>query len=982
MTYRTLKLIIILCLFTSNGVLHAQSIPLFINEFMASNTRSVADELGEFDDWIEIFNAGENSINLQNLYLTDDLSNPTKWMFPNVTLPAKDFLILWADDSVNQGVLHTNFKLSADGESIGIFDGSNFIDSVTFGQQKADISYGRFPDGSDNWFFYSTPSPGSTNPTSHSQFAENPVFSPLAGFYFNPVDVEITAASPQATIYYTLDCSTPSNNSLVYSAPVQLTKTTVIRAIVYQPDHNPSDTRTSTYVIDTDFDIAALSLVTDPPNLWNPVYGIYVNPNERGENWERPASVEFFEPNSMQGFAENIGIRIHGKTAQNYEKKPFRFYFRAEFGASWLNYQLFEDKISIDEFKRFVLHSGGTDMPANPYGYGWTLLRDPLMYELGRRTGCLYPAIRPVALLLNGEPWGIYNFEERIDKYFTKSNFGELDVDMIENDRIAKEGDLTEWESMRLFFKEHDLNSEENFTAAKKLVDIDNVTNYNIVEIFGGNGDWPGNNQLAYRARKAGELWRWILWDMDGCFGPYGVYANTLELATDPDHPSALVLRKLLENENYKILFVNRFTDLLNTLFKTSSVTNLIDSLAANIRNDISFETDKWGSSQNSWEEDGIYGELYPFAEIRPGVVWRHIKQHFDLDKEATLTAEAPLSGEGIIRINSLLIDNYPWHGTYFSVIPIELEAIPAPGYKFTAWDDSTFPQTPKIKINLDTDLTISALFGVDPVDAYLVINEINYNSAPHFDPGDWIELYNPSEDSADVSGWHLRDDDDDHDFLFPESTQVRPHGFLVLCQNQSAFNSHFPGIENCIGNFEFGLSGSGDMVRIYHANWTLIDSVKYDDSPPWQTAPDGTGPTLELMDPGLDNALAENWQSSIGFGTPGKPNSDPTSLFNYTENSRQLPVKYILYQNHPNPFNGTTQIKYHNTISSTIQIIVFNLLGEKIRTILNANVLPGTHSIKWDGKNECGKTMPSGIYMYRLNANNFIQTKKMVRIH
>jgi len=468
---------------------------------------------------------------------------------------------------------------------------------------------------------------------------------------------------------------------------------------------------------------------------------------------------------------------------------------------------------------------------------------------------------------------------------------------------------------------------------------------------------------------------------MDGCFGPYGVYANTLELATDPDHPSAIVLRKLLENENFKILFINRFADLLNTLFETSNIKNLIDSLASVIRNDISFETDKWESSPNSWEEDGIYGELYPYAEIRPGVVWRHLKEHFNLDGEAALTVEAPPSGKGKIRVNSILIEDYPWSGSYFTNIPIELEAIPAPGYEFRGWNDTTLSQTPKVTMNLDADVTISAAFEFDPIYLYLVINEINYNSAPHFDPGDWVELYNPSADTVDLDGWHFRDDEDIHDFIFPESTEIEPHGFFVLCQDQSAFHSQFPEIENYAGNFEFGLSGSGDIVRVYNTNWILIDSVQYDDNPPWQIAPDGNGPTLELIDPGLDNTLAENWQSSTGYGTPGKPNSNPGSSINFKHDNARQPVKYSLYQNYPNPFNGFAQISYYVSGLNTIQITVFNLLGEKIKTIVNEQMPTGRHVIVWDGKDDRGKTMPPGIYLYRLSANNFNQVKKMVII-
>ena len=981
MSYRTLFFYLTCAcyffIFAEN--LGAQSIRLTINEFMASNTKMIADEHGEYDDWIELFNDDENSVNLAGLYLSDDFSDPTRWRCPAVTIPAKGFLIIWADDDTSQGKFHANFKLSADGEQLALFDGIEFSDSLTYRGQRADISYGRYPDGKSDWYFYTSPTPCTANTSPNNQFAENPVFSPSGGFFPGPVAVELQVTAPQAQIYYTLDCSDPTENSNAYSSSIQIDKTTVIRARTYQPGFNASDIQTLTFIIGQNFDLATLSLVTDPPNLWDESYGIYVNPNERGDNWERPAAVEFYEPNDNLGFAVNIGVRIHGKTAQNYEKKPFRLYFRSEYGTSWLDYPVFVAKSEVTEFKRFVVHSGGTDMPDNPFGYGWTLLRDPFMYELGRQARCIYPGLRPVALFLNGAPWGIYNFEERIDNNFTESNFGESDVDIIENDRIAKEGDLDEWERMRAFFNDHDLSITENYEIAKTLVDIENVTNYNIVEIFGGNGDWPGNNQLAYRPRKPGAKWRWILWDMDGCLGPYGVYANTLELATDPDHPSALVLRSLLQNESYKIQFINRFADLLNTLFTTSNVKYLIDSLATVIRNDISFETDRWDSSPNSWEEDGIYGELYPYAERRPGVVRRHILSHFDLDGELTFTIDLPLAGQGSIRVNSILIDSLPWHGTYYKKIPIELEAIPDRYYEFDKWSDSTLAQNSKISLFLENDFTISAAFKLDPVETYLVINEINYNSAPQFDPRDWIELFNPSTDSVDVSRWHFKDEDDSHDFTFPDHTIIAPDGFLVLCQDQSAFHDFFPDITNYIGNFDFGLDGNGDAVRIYNANWMFVDSVKFDDSPPWKTEPDGKGPTLELIDPGLDNSVPENWQASMGHGTPGMINSDHGSSVNLDDKYDDIPVNYVLYQNYPNPFNGATKIHFEISRAGLVQITIYNMLGEKIKTMIDHSLPAGEHRLDWKGRDEYGQPVPSGIYLYRFQVNQFSQTKKMI---
>ena len=138
---------------------------LFINEFMAKNESVIADENGDYEDWVEIYNANDFSVNLEGLFLTDDAQTPDKWQFPNIEIPAGSFLLIWTDNDEEDGELHTNFKLSASGEYLAIYNRDAIIpvDSLTFGEQEEDISYGRFPDGSEQWEFFENPTPGNAN---------------------------------------------------------------------------------------------------------------------------------------------------------------------------------------------------------------------------------------------------------------------------------------------------------------------------------------------------------------------------------------------------------------------------------------------------------------------------------------------------------------------------------------------------------------------------------------------------------------------------------------------------------------------------------------------------------------------------------------------------------------------------------------------------------------------------------------------------
>ncbi len=142
-----------------------------INEFLASNDSCYADEHGDFDDWIEIYNAGNVTENIAGMYFTDDLTDLTNSQIPAddpdlTTIPPGGFLLLWADKEPEQGILHLeDVKLSGSGEQIGLtdVDGTTIIDSLTYGEQTTDVSEGRMPDGSDNWQFFETPTPGESN---------------------------------------------------------------------------------------------------------------------------------------------------------------------------------------------------------------------------------------------------------------------------------------------------------------------------------------------------------------------------------------------------------------------------------------------------------------------------------------------------------------------------------------------------------------------------------------------------------------------------------------------------------------------------------------------------------------------------------------------------------------------------------------------------------------------------------------------------
>ena len=259
-------------------------------------------------------------------------------------------------------------------------------------------------------------------------------------------------------------------------------------------------------------------------------------------------------------------------------------------------------------------------------------------------------------------------------------------------------------------------------------------------------------------------------------------------------------------------------------------------------------------------------------------------------------------------------------------------------------------------------------------------INEINYNSSDNFDPEDWVEIYNPTDSTFDMSNWFFRDQGevgDDHIFIIPEGTLLYPNEYIVLCRDTVDFKNYFPMVDSYMGDLGFGLSGGGELIRLYNNDGILMDSLTYDDDDPWPIEPDGDGPTLELINPLSDNAIYSNWMASLGNGTPGEQNS------NYLGNIENIQIteEYRLYQNYPNPFNPQTKIMYYLPNNSEISLTIYNAIGKEIRSLVKGKKKSGYHTVVWDSKDNYGNKVSAGIYLYQLRSQGYIKNNKMVLI-
>ena len=234
-----------------------------------------------------------------------------------------------------------------------------------------------------------------------------------------------------------------------------------------------------------------------------------------------------------------------------------------------------------------------------------------------------------------------------------------------------------------------------------------------------------------------------------------------------------------------------------------------------------------------------------------------------------------------------------------------------------------------------------------------LVINEINYRSSVGFNPGDWIELYNPKSVAIDLSNWLIKDDNTTHIFVIPEGTQIAGNGFLVVVKDALAFSSVFPNTP-FIGELGFGFGGT-DAVRVYNSDSKLLDEVYYDSIAPWPTCADETGNTLELMSPDLENELPEHWNCINENGSPNAVNSTELSTVEVDSNL------IVLY---PNPVNNTLYIKGN---SGGYDIEVYSILGQRVMTAFDVNEIDVT-------------SFNEGIYLIRVSTETTTTIKRIIK--
>lgn len=635
---------------------------LYISEIMGSNSRIGIEDGGTtlYPDFIEIYNSGDEDIELEGYALSDKPTNPAKWVFPKVTIESGEYMLLLAtsqnDTSNDSGYYRTNFSIGADGDTVYLFSPEGkFLDKLAADKFVEDMSIGR--NEACDVLYYESPTPDEKN-SGKGYFGQTttPVFEILPGVYDDEITVEISCGEGE-TVYYTTDCTVPTTRSKKYKKGIKLDENTVIRAKTFKDGYfNDFSCATGTYLFTSDdalHDLPVVTLVTDPDNLWDGENGIYAygdsvdfdddtwpywqSPANFWKDIEVPASFEVFDDNGKQAFQQNIGIRISGAFGQGREQKGFAVTARNEYGDNRMNYKFF-DNLEYTEYKSVLLRCGAQDQ-AN--GKIRDVLSAGVLYDTD--VNFLYQAYKPYVMYLNGKYWGVYFLREKRNRFFVAQHEGmgldnSENLTLIKSETRANYGSTQEWVSLMNYVRKNGVSSDAHYKYLSDRLDIDSFIDYMICEIYVANSDY-WNIQMY---KTEGGKWRFIFYDF--CWGWGNVEHDTLHARRLHEQPCSDLFNALLERDDFRDKFIRRFAELMDSVFNEEKVLSLIDELYAQVEPEMKRERSLFNSSDSPYFDyvDPMnyssyetfvkhINEMKTFAKKRRSVVISQIQDEFDL---------------------------------------------------------------------------------------------------------------------------------------------------------------------------------------------------------------------------------------------------------------------------------------------------------------------------------------------------------------
>jgi len=696
---------------------------IVINEYSCANLDDFADSYGKYEDWVELYNTSGTSISIGGYYLSDDTLTLTKWQIPTgLSLPGYGYIRIWCSGR-NTGTtfsnLHTNFKLTQtkdNSERICLSSPSGIlIDKEKIDKTKLGHSRGLISDGDTTWGIYTTPTPASSNnpATYYTAYSNRPQVNMTPGHYAGSVTVTLSNMEPTSTtMRYTLNGSAPTATSAIYTGPITISTTSVLKATAFSNDATilSSFIEYNTYFINVSHTLPIVS-----------ISGTQLQALADGDETLRPhGSIEYFSTTGERSSKSYGEYNSHGQDSWANDQRSIDFVARDEMGySSGLKEKLFWQK-ERDKFQRIILRAAGDDnYPAahHEQNEGSAHLRDAFFQNL-----CLDGGVnldtRTAAkciVYLNGQYWGVFDLREIPDdhdytKYYYNQDKYNLEYVLTWGSTWAEYGGtaaITNFNSTRDFILANDMTIPSNWAIVDAQFDVKSLADYVIVHSLSVSSDWLNYNTGIWRGLNPdGEhkKWGYILWDNDASFAFYINYTGIddtsatapvcqVEDITSPwSDPQGHIeiLNKLLTNPEYRDYYITRYADIMNTFWSCDYMLTYLDSVKNIIEPEMEMHTDRWFGTYDEWHDN--YERLRYFISRRCGTTAGDMSGCYSLTGPYDVVFNSDPAYAGSMNINSLSVTDLPWNASYFGGIDIDITAVPvdAVNMPFINWTSNT----------------------------------------------------------------------------------------------------------------------------------------------------------------------------------------------------------------------------------------------------------------------------------------------------
>ncbi len=559
---------------------------LVISEVMVANTKTYyAGALG-YCDWVELKNISDSGISLSGYCLSDSLKDLGKYALPDSVLaPGGTIIILCGADDDGSGAYNlASFSLNSACEQLYLSRGGEIVDYAALRDIPYECSFGRM-DGENGWFYFANPSPGEANAYGARRVSAKPVNLTPDGV-FDGVGSVTVELSGNGTVRYTLDGSTPTEDSPEYTKPITVDSTGVVKAVCFEEGALPSRTLMLSYIINEGHSLPVVSLVSEDTAEFSQMY------NGPVKGLELPASISLYR--GGDGFTAPCGVSLNGETSLILSKKNMSLRFRGSYGQETLQYDIFGG--GATEFTNLLLRAGQDQEQA--------IIRNELSQSLCEKAEMDVINQRSIfcVLYVNGEYSGIYTLKEKVNKYLYASVAG-VDPDSVEVIE-APAGYGTEfYDQVLLFAYTNDMSLDENYEHLASLIDMDSLIDWLIMEGFCANTDITSGNLRYCRSDLADGKWHFMFYDLDATFAAYGAtYANLMsDYGVEHIQVSSLIV-PLMQNAVFKDRFLTRAAELLSDKLSNEAVINEINAMAEELSPEADRNFARYGKDHRSWE--------------------------------------------------------------------------------------------------------------------------------------------------------------------------------------------------------------------------------------------------------------------------------------------------------------------------------------------------------------------------------------------